>query len=178
MTHYHKSWHFWLSLRQCPKSKRWVRKPTLSSVLFTKFTESELNYEIHDKELLVIVKAFIQWKTYLERLKNPGEVYTDYKNLIYFMTTKVLNRWQVWWSEKLSNFYFKIHYQKGSENAKADALSQRPDYMKNKPQIIQSVLSQQQDRIIMYKTWTIITTIIIINNKLKSTIWAKYLKDK
>ena len=63
--------------------------------------------------------------------------------MIYFITIKVLNRWQVQWSEKLSNFNFKIHYQKGSENAKADALSQRPDYMKNKSQTIQSVLSQQ-----------------------------------
>ena len=57
-----------------------------------KFTELELNYEIHDKELLVIVEVFKQWKTYLERLKNSVQVYTDHKNLIYFMTIKVLNR--------------------------------------------------------------------------------------
>ena len=63
--------------------------------------------------------------------------------MIYFMTIKVLNQRQVQWSEKLSNFNFKIYYQKGFKNAKADTLSQRPDYMKNKSQTIQSVLSQQ-----------------------------------
>ena len=94
------------------------------------------------------------------------------------MTIKVLNRWQVQWSEKLSNFNFEIHYRKESENAKADALSQRSDYMKNKSQMIQSVLSQQWDEIITYNTQTITTTMIIINNELKNTIWAGYLKDK
>ena len=71
------------------------------------------------------------------------QVYTDHKNLIYFTTVKVLNWQQVWWSEELSNFNFKIYYQKESENAKADTLSWRPDYMQDKPQIIQSVLSAQ-----------------------------------
>ena len=56
-----------------------------------KFTDSELNYEIHDKELLAIVEAFKQWKTYLEGSKDPVQVYTDHKNLVYFTTTKVLN---------------------------------------------------------------------------------------
>ena len=101
-----------------------------------KFTDSELNYKIHDKELLAIVKAFKQWKIYLKESKDPVQIYTDYKNLIYFMTIKILNWRQVWWSEKLSNFNFEIHYWKGSENAKTDALSWRPDYMKDKSQTI------------------------------------------
>ena len=68
------------------------------------------------------------------------------------MIIKILNWRQVWWSEKLSNFNFEIHYQKESENIKTDALSRRSNYMKNKPQIIQSVLSQQQDKTIIYNT--------------------------
>ena len=56
-----------------------------------KFTDSELNYKIHDKELLVIVKAFKQWKSYLKESKNSIQVYTDHKNLVYFTITKVLN---------------------------------------------------------------------------------------
>ena len=56
-----------------------------------KFTESELNYEIYNKKLLAIVKAFKQWKSYLKRLKNSVQVYTDYKNLIYFIIIKILN---------------------------------------------------------------------------------------
>ena len=88
-----------------------------------KFTDSELNYKIHNKELLAIVEAFKQWKTYLKGSKDPVQIYTDHKNLIYFTTIKILNQRQVQWSEELSNFNFEIHYQKGSENAKADTLS-------------------------------------------------------
>ena len=90
--------------------------------------------------------------------------------MIYFMTIKVLNWWQVWWLEKLSNFNFKIYYQKESENVKADALSQRPDYIKNKSQTIQSVLSLQQNEIIIYNTQIITAIMIIINKKLNNII--------
>ena len=54
------------------------------------FTMVELNYNIHDKELLVIFKAFKIWWHYLEGLAYPIDVVTNYKNLKYFSTTKVL----------------------------------------------------------------------------------------
>ena len=56
-----------------------------------KFLSAELNYEIHDKELLAIVDAFKQWRTYLEGVKHLTLVFTDHKNLTSFTTTKVLN---------------------------------------------------------------------------------------
>ena len=59
-----------------------------------KMSVAELNYEIHNKELLAIVEAFKEWRVYLEGPKETVQIYTDYKNLIYFTTTKVLNRWQ------------------------------------------------------------------------------------
>ena len=54
------------------------------------FTVAELNYNIHNKELLTIFKAFKIWQYYLEGLAYPINVVTDYKNLEYFSTTKVL----------------------------------------------------------------------------------------
>jgi len=54
------------------------------------FTVAELNYDIHDKELLVIFEAFKIWRHYLEGLAYPINVVTDHKNLEYFSTTKVL----------------------------------------------------------------------------------------
>ena len=54
-------------------------------------------------------------------------VYSDHKNLSYFMTTKKLNRRQVRWAELLASYNFQIHYRKGSKNGRADALSQRSD---------------------------------------------------
>jgi hypothetical protein len=53
----------------------------------------ELNYEIHNKELLAIIKALEEWQAELEGLQrsNRFSIYTDHKALEYFMTTKKLN---------------------------------------------------------------------------------------
>jgi len=93
-----------------------------------KMTPAELNYDVHDKELLAIVVACKQWRSYLEGPKYPVQVWTDHKNLTTFTTTKILNRRQVRWSEQLGAMNFVISYRKGSENARADALSRRQDY--------------------------------------------------
>ena len=57
-----------------------------------KFSPAELNYQIYDKELLAIVVACEEWHVYLEGAKFPITVYTDHENLVYFTTTKKLNR--------------------------------------------------------------------------------------
>ena len=93
-----------------------------------KMSPAEANYDIHDKELLAIVAAFQEWRVYLEGPKHPVKVLTDHKNLTYFTTTKVLNRRQVRWAELLASYNFQIHYHKGSENGRADALSRRSDH--------------------------------------------------
>ena len=43
-----------------------------------KLTPAEINYKIHDKELLVIIKAFKKWHHYLKGAKYKIEVFTDY----------------------------------------------------------------------------------------------------
>ena len=50
-----------------------------------------LNHPIHNKELLAIIEAFEEWRSYLSDTIYKVQVYTDYKNLQYFTTTKVLN---------------------------------------------------------------------------------------
>ena len=54
------------------------------------FIAAELNYNIYDKELLAIFEAFKIWQHYLKGLAYLINVVTDYKNLKYFSTTKVL----------------------------------------------------------------------------------------
>ena len=54
------------------------------------FTMAELNYDTYDKELLAIFEAFKIWQHYLEGLAYPIDIVTDYKNLEYFSTTKIL----------------------------------------------------------------------------------------
>ena len=113
--------------------------------LSRKMTPPELNYEVHDKELLAIVEAFRHWRVYLEGHPQEVTVITDHKNLTSFTTTKILGRRQVRWYEELATFKLRIHYRRGSENARADALSRRQDYMKgDKPQEFQ-VLKQNSD---------------------------------
>jgi RNase H-like domain found in reverse transcriptase len=53
---------------------------------------AETNYDIHDKELLIIVIIMQEWRVYLEEAKYKVKVLTDHKNLIWFTTTKVLNK--------------------------------------------------------------------------------------
>src|SRR5665213_3596868 len=57
-----------------------------------KFSGAEINYDIHDKELLAIVASFKEWRVYLEGAKHKIQVFTDHKNLLYFTSTKELNR--------------------------------------------------------------------------------------
>ena len=40
---------------------------------------------------------------------------------------------QMRWYRDIATFNMKIHYRKGSENARADAMSRREDYMKGEP---------------------------------------------
>lgn len=64
--------------------------------LSRKMSPAELNYEIHDKELLDIVEAMRTWRHYLESVPKTG-IITDHKALGYFQTQKVLARRQQRW---------------------------------------------------------------------------------
>lgn len=92
------------------------------------FKPAELNYDVHDKELLSIVEALRAWRHWLlgsDLLK----VYTGHKNLEYFTTTKVLTPRQVRWSLFMAQYRFDIEYRSGQANGRADALSRRDDHL-------------------------------------------------
>ena len=57
-----------------------------------KFDVAEINYEIHDKELLAIVESFAQWRHFLEGSPHQVIVFSDHKNLAYFQNARVLNK--------------------------------------------------------------------------------------
>ena len=52
----------------------------------SKFSTAEINYEIHDKKLLAIIDAFEEWCHLFEGAQHTTTVYTDHKNLEYFMS--------------------------------------------------------------------------------------------
>jgi len=88
----------------------------------------EWNYKIHDKEMLAIVHALEEWRHFLEGVTYPVEIWTDHKNLEYFMTAKKLNRRQARWSLHLARFNFLLHHRPRRTMGKPDALSRRADH--------------------------------------------------
>lgn len=88
-----------------------------------KMLPAECNYEIFDKELLAIVKAFETWTSELGSVESPTLILSDHKNLECFTTTKKLNRRQARWNEFLADFNFKIVFRPGKQGGKPDALT-------------------------------------------------------
>ena len=58
------------------------------------------------------------------------EIWTDHKNLEYFMSSQNLNRRQARWALYLSRFDFVLKHIPGSKMGKADRLSRRSDWEK------------------------------------------------
>src|SRR5258708_33581755 len=48
------------------------------------FSDMEWNYQIHDKEMLVIMCPLEDWRHFLEQSDQKFEIHTDHKNLSYF----------------------------------------------------------------------------------------------
>ena len=55
--------------------------------------ETERNYEIHNKEMLAVIRGLENWRHLLEGTKFKFEVWIDHKNLEYFIKAQKLN-WQ------------------------------------------------------------------------------------
>jgi transposase InsO family protein len=96
---------------------------------------AECNYQIHDKEMLAIVRSLEEWRPELQRKQDRFQIYTDHKSLEYFMSTKQLTARQARWAEALSEYYFIITYRPGKDNVQADALTRRNDEVASQDQL-------------------------------------------
>jgi len=112
--------------QQLPREEKWHPVAFYSKSL----SLVERNYEIHDKEMLAIIRALEEWRHFLEGARHPVETWTDHKNLEYFMTAKKLNRRQARWSLYLARFDFKLVHRPGRSMRKPNTLSWRPDHGK------------------------------------------------
>ena len=83
----------------------------------------ECNYEIHNKEMLAIIRVLQEWRHFVKGAEHQFKIWMDHKNLEYFMAAKQLNRRQAWWSLYLSQFDFLLHYRPGKSMEKPDTLS-------------------------------------------------------
>ena len=77
-------------LNQLEEHNRWHPVAFFSK----SFNSQQVNYDVHDKEMLAIVKAFQEWKHMLIGSYQTILVYTDHRNLEWFTMTKVFNHRQ------------------------------------------------------------------------------------
>ena len=108
----------------CPTNGKWHPVAFFSKSL----SPVEHNYEIHDKEMLAIIQALQEWRHFIEGAEHQFEIWTDHKNLEYFMSAKQLNRRQAWWLLYLARFDFQHHHKPGKSMGKPDALSRCADH--------------------------------------------------
>lgn len=94
-----------------------------------KMIPAEVNYPVHDQELLSVVHGLRKWRHYLHGGK--VRVITDNWATKFLLTKPELNKRQAGWLDFIQEFNLEIIYRPGKDNTVADALSRRPDYVIN-----------------------------------------------
>lgn len=94
-----------------------------------KLLPAEINYTIHDKELLAIIAALTHWRHYLVGSPHKIQIFSDHKNLLFFQKNRILRPRHARWNLILSEFDFELNFTAGTQNQAADALSRRSDFM-------------------------------------------------
>jgi hypothetical protein len=87
---------------------------------------AQQNYSTTERELLAVVEALKQWRSYL--LDKEFTVVTDHNPLTFFATKKEIHGRQARWAERLAMYNFKWQYKPGRTNV-ADPLSRNPSFL-------------------------------------------------
>ena len=95
-------------------------------------SETERNYEIHDKELLAIMDSLSDWRQYLMGAQHRFEIWTDHKNLQYFRKPQKLNCCQARWQTELQEHDFLLVHKPGAQMKRADLLTHCVDFQAGK----------------------------------------------
>lgn len=92
---------------------------------------AERNYKVYDWEMLAIIKALKDWRSFLEGLPEPFKIITDHQNLEFGRTAQDLSWRQARWALWLSRFDFHLKHHPGKANTQADALSRMSHHQVN-----------------------------------------------
>ena len=95
---------------------------------------------------MAIIKCLEEWKHLLEGAQNKFKIWSNHKNLKYFMSSQKLNYRQAKWTLYLSRFDFTLKHMPGSSMGKADSLSRHPDCQVE-------VERDNEDRVLVKKEW-------------------------
>jgi len=107
----------------------------------------------------------------LEGAKLEFEIWTDHKNLQYFMTSQKLNHRQARWALYLSRFNFGLKHVLGKSMGKADELSRRPDWQ-------EGVERDNEDQKLVKPEWIRGAEIMVEEGNLKDRIRKAQEGDK
>jgi hypothetical protein len=89
-----------------------------------KCLSAEINYFIHDKKLLAIIRYLEEWHNMLQSVK-IFIILSDYKILEYFIKKQQFTERQMRWAFELSRFRFKIVHQPGTKAVVPNAISRK-----------------------------------------------------
>jgi hypothetical protein len=132
--------------------------------------KAEINYDIHDWEILAVDAVLKQWRPYFKGAHHQIQMYPEQTNLEYFSSLNIFNRRQARWVNELVGWYFQILYQPGSGNGHPDAQSMHSEYHpkqegtsieENNNQMVHHVLRPDQPKSGEgYDIWTLAATTV------------------
>ena len=106
------------------ENRKWIPVVFLSKSL----NETKRNYKIYNKEILVVIRGLKNQRYLLESTRYKFKIWTDHKNLEYFMKVQNLSQRQAYWVLYLSRqFDFTLKYVSGIKMEKIDKLSKQLD---------------------------------------------------
>jgi transposase InsO family protein len=97
-----------------------------------KLHDAETRYPTYDRELLGIQDAVLYWKFNLHGAEQPFLVHTDHATLRWILTQPHLTVRQMDILTVLQNFDWEVKHIPGIKNQVADALSRRPDFRRER----------------------------------------------
>ena len=92
-----------------------------------KFTSTEQNYPIYDREFLGVMRGLRCWSHLLKGTEIPVLVYTNHANLRYYREPHKIGPCVAGYLPELAQYNILLEYKPGATN-RADALSHRPNY--------------------------------------------------
>jgi hypothetical protein len=92
--------------------------------LSKKFSEQEINWSTHEKEMFAVVYAVRTWKHYLQT-SIPFDIITDNIAVSFIQSQTKLTSKQARWMEALGEFNYTIFHKPGATNFVADSLSRK-----------------------------------------------------
>ena len=129
------------------EDERWRPVVYISKLL----NKAKRNYEIHNKEILAIIQCLKAWRHFLEGAKDQFEIWTDHKNLEYFIKAQKLNQKQARWLLYLSRFDFALKHVASKSIERADSLSRRVDWA-------EGVEKDNENQVMLKKEWVEVRT--------------------